>query len=67
MVIFFCNEKGLVMNFEPRGTTGNSDHCTETRRSLNARLRRFTRKMSEMLFHHNTGCAGDRFWLYSVA
>jgi hypothetical protein len=31
MVIFFWDEEGLViMNFEPKGTKGNSDHYTET-------------------------------------
>jgi len=30
MVIFFWDEEGLIVNFELRGTTGNSDHCTET-------------------------------------
>jgi hypothetical protein len=44
--MLFWDEKDLIMNFEPRRTTGNSDLYTETRRSLNARLRRSTREMS---------------------
>ena len=59
MFIFILNEEGLIMNFEPRGTTRNSDHCTETC-SLNARLRRSTRKMSEVWLHHNAGYAEVR-------
>jgi len=30
MVLLFGDEIGLIMNFEPRGTTRNSDHYTET-------------------------------------
>lgn len=44
------------MNLWLRGTTVNSNGCTEALRSLNARLfrDRFARKMSEILFNHNS-------------
>jgi hypothetical protein len=47
-----CHSFGLW----PRGTTVNSDSCTETLRSLNPSVFRdcCTRKMSEMLLNHNS-------------